>query len=78
MGWFVAYVGASVIARTGGGLGVFAVSALFASISFVAPLWILVFAVMGAALMGTLGLIAGCGLKNSTSWQRSRTLSSCP
>jgi ABC-2 type transport system permease protein len=32
---------------------------MFTSISFVAPLWILVFSVMGAALMGTLGLIAG-------------------
>ncbi len=27
--------------------------------SFVAPLWILVFAVLGAAMLGTLGLIAG-------------------
>ncbi|MBP7574488.1 MAG: ABC transporter permease [Rhodoferax sp.] len=59
MNWFVAYVGASVIRGLVVGLGVFAVSALFTSISFVAPLWILVFAVMGAALMGTLGLIAG-------------------
>jgi ABC-2 type transport system permease protein len=41
------------------GLGVIAISFLFTSLSFAAPLWILVFAVMGAALMGTLGLIAG-------------------
>jgi ABC-2 type transport system permease protein len=40
-------------------LGVFAVSALFTDVSFIAPLWILAFAVLGAALMGTLGLIAG-------------------
>ncbi len=59
MNWFVAYVGASVIRGLIVGLGVFAVSALFTQVSFVAPLWILVFAVMGAALMGTLGLIAG-------------------
>jgi ABC-2 type transport system permease protein len=59
MNWFVAYVGASVIRGLVVGLGVFAVSALFTDVSFVAPLWILVFAVMGAALMGTLGLIAG-------------------
>ena len=59
MNWYVAYVGASVIRGLVVGLGVFAVSALFTGISFVAPLWILVFAVMGAALMGTLGLIAG-------------------
>ena len=59
MNWFVAYVGASIIRGLVVGIGVFAVSALFTDISFVAPLWILVFAVMGAALMGTLGLIAG-------------------
>jgi ABC-2 type transport system permease protein len=59
MNWFVAYVGAAVIRGLIVGLGVFAVSALFADISFTAPLWIVVFAVMGAALMGTLGLIAG-------------------
>lgn len=59
MNWFVAYVGASVIRGLVVGVGVFAVSALFTEVSFVAPLWIVIFAVMGAALMGTLGLIAG-------------------
>lgn len=59
MNWFVAYVGAAVIRGLIVGLGVFAVSALFTDLSFVAPLWILIFGVMGAALMGTLGLIAG-------------------
>ena len=59
MNWFVAYVGAAVIRGLVVGVGVFAVSALFTDLSFVAPLWILTFAVMGAALMGTLGLIAG-------------------
>jgi len=59
MNWFVAYVGAAVIRGLIVGLGVFTVSALFTDLSFVAPLWILTFAVMGAALMGTLGLIAG-------------------
>lgn len=59
MNWFVAYVGASVIRGLVVGLGVFAVSAIFTDISFVAPLWIFTFAVLGAALMGTLGLIAG-------------------
>ena len=57
--WFVAYVGASVVRGLVVGLGVFVVSAPFTNIGFEAPLWILVFAVMGAALMGTLGLIAG-------------------
>jgi ABC-2 type transport system permease protein len=59
MNWFVAYVGASVVRGLVVGVGVFAVSALFTDVSFVAPLWIVIFAVMGAALMGTLGLIAG-------------------
>jgi ABC-2 type transport system permease protein len=59
MHWFIAYVGAAVIRGLVVGVGVFAVSALFTDTSFVAPLWIVVFSVMGAALMGTLGLIAG-------------------
>ena len=59
MNWFVAYVGAAVIRGLVVGLGVLLVSALFTSLSFVAPMWILAFGVMGAALMGTLGLIAG-------------------
>lgn len=59
MNWFVAYVGAAVIRGLVVGLCVFAISALFTDLSFVAPLWIIVFAVTGAGLMGTLGLIAG-------------------
>ncbi len=59
LNWYVAYVGASIVRGLAVGLGVFAVSAFFTSVSFVAPLWIVVFAVLGAALMGTLGLIAG-------------------
>ena len=59
MHWYVAYVGAAVIRGVVVGVGVFAVSAVFTNLSFEAPLWILVFGVMGAALMGTLGLIAG-------------------
>ena len=59
LNWFVAYVGAAVIRGLIVSIGVFAVSALFTDVSFVAPLWIVSFAVMGAALMGALGLIAG-------------------
>ncbi len=59
MNWYVAYVGAAVIRGLVVGLGVFAVAAFFTNLSFVAPAWIFVFAVTGAALMGTLGLIAG-------------------
>ena len=57
--WFVAYVGAAVVRGLIVGFGVFVVSAPFTGMSFVAPVWIVAFAVMGAALMGTLGLIAG-------------------
>ena len=57
--WFWAYVGSSVARGLAVGLGVFAVTAFFARPDFVAPLWILVFVVMGAAMLGALGIIAG-------------------
>jgi ABC-2 type transport system permease protein len=57
--WFVAYVGAAVIRGLVVGLGVFGVAVFFADFSFVAPLWIAVFAMLGAVLMGALGLVAG-------------------
>ena len=57
--WFVAYVGSSVVRGLVVGLGVFIVTLGFATPEFAAPLWIVVFAVLGAALLGTLGLIAG-------------------
>jgi ABC-2 type transport system permease protein len=57
--WFVAYVGSSIARGLCVGLGVFVVTALFTHLSFAAPLWILVFAFLGAAMMGSLGLIAG-------------------
>ncbi|MDE2416647.1 MAG: ABC transporter permease [Burkholderiales bacterium] len=57
--WFVAYVGSSIARGLVVGGGVFLVTAWFTHLSFVAPWWILVFAILGAALLGTLGLIAG-------------------
>jgi len=57
--WFVAYVGASVVRGLVVGLGVFAVSAFYADLSMVAPVWVIAFAVLGSALMGALGVIAG-------------------
>ncbi len=57
--WFVAYVGSSIARGLVVGSGVFLVTAWFADLSFVAPWWIAVFAILGAALLGTLGLIAG-------------------
>ena len=57
--WFVAYVGSSVVRGLAVGSGVMLATWWFAQPSLVAPLWIVVFAVMGAALLGALGLIAG-------------------
>jgi len=57
--WFVAYVGSSVVRGLVVGAGVLLAAFWLAPLSFVAPVWIIVFAVLGAALMGALGLIAG-------------------
>ena len=57
--WFFAYVGSSVARGLLVGASVFLVTAWFAAPGVVAPLWIVVFALLGAALLGTLGLIAG-------------------
>ena len=57
--WFVAYIGASVVRGLAVGLGVFLVTVWFAPPSLVEPWWILVFALLGAAMMGALGLVAG-------------------
>lgn len=58
-GWFFAYVGSSIVRGIAVGIGVFIVCLFFAVPGFVAPLWVLVFAFLGAAMLGTLGLIAG-------------------
>ena len=57
--WFFAYVGAAVVRGVVVGTGVFLVTVWFAPPSLVQPLWIIVFVLMGAALMGALGLVAG-------------------
>jgi ABC-2 type transport system permease protein len=54
-----AYVLASVVRGLVVGAGVFVVTVWFTHLSFVQPLWIIVFAVLGAAILGTMGLIAG-------------------
>ncbi len=56
---FGAYVLAAVVRGLAVGAGVFVITAWFAKLTFVAPLWILVFSVLGAAMLGTMGLIAG-------------------
>jgi ABC-2 type transport system permease protein len=57
--WYAAYVGASMLRGLMVGLGVFAVTVWFAPFQMAQPLWVLVFALLGAALLGSLGLIAG-------------------
>jgi ABC-2 type transport system permease protein len=57
--WFAAYVGASVVRGLAVGSGVFLVTLWFAPAHFVEPWWIVVFAVLGAGMLGGLGLIAG-------------------
>ena len=56
---FVAYVGASVLRGLMVGAGVLLVTVWFVPLTFVHPLWILVFALLGASMLGALGLIAG-------------------
>jgi ABC-2 type transport system permease protein len=57
--WFCAYVGSSVLRGLVVGSGVLLVTVWFAELTVVSPLWVLLFAILGAALLGTLGLIAG-------------------
>ena len=57
--WYVAYVGASMVRGLVVGAGVFAVTVWFGPPAFAEPGWIVVFATLGAAILGSLGLIAG-------------------
>ncbi|GAB5098940.1 ABC transporter permease [Caballeronia sp. LP006] len=56
---FFAYVLASVARGLCVGLGVFVVTIWFVPMSFSAPFYIIAFAILGSAILGTLGLIAG-------------------
>jgi ABC-2 type transport system permease protein len=57
--WFVAYVGSSIVRGVAVGAGVMLVTVWFGQIGLVHPLWIFTFAVLGGAVLGSLGLIAG-------------------
>lgn len=56
---FLAYVLAAVLRGLAVGLGILVVTVWFAQLTFVAPWWIVIFSVLGAAMLGTMGLIAG-------------------
>jgi ABC-2 type transport system permease protein len=57
--WFLAYTGAAVVRGLAVGAGVMLATAWFAPPGLAEPGWILAFALLGAAMMGALGLIAG-------------------
>ena len=57
--WFAAYVGASVVRGLVVGSGVLLVTVWFAPLRLAEPWWIVIFAALGAGMMGSLGLIAG-------------------
>jgi len=56
--FFAAYITASVVRGLVVGICVLAVSLAFVSLPLHAPLWALAFALVGAALLGSLGLVA--------------------
>lgn len=57
--WYFAYVGSSVLRGLAVGLGVYVCTAWMGEIQFAEPVWIFVFAVLGAGILGVLGLLAG-------------------
>jgi ABC-2 type transport system permease protein len=57
--FYAAYVLAAVFRGIVVGAGVLLITAWFAMPSFEYPLWIMVFALLGAAILGSMGLIAG-------------------
>ncbi len=57
--FFLAYAVAAMLRGLMVGFGVLVVTGWLAPLTFVAPGWILAFAILGGALMGSLGMIAG-------------------
>jgi len=57
--WYAAYVGASVVRGLAVGAGVLLVTVWFVPLRMAEPAWIIVFALLGAGLLGSLGLVAG-------------------
>ena len=57
--FFAAYMLASVVRGVMVGFGVFAITALFVPVPVQNPLWVAAFALLGSALLGALGIIAG-------------------
>ena len=56
---FAAYVAGAMVRGIAVGFGVLAVTVWFAHLSIMHPLWALAFALLGSAILGILGLLAG-------------------
>jgi ABC-2 type transport system permease protein len=57
--WFVAYVGSSMVRGLVVGVGVLLATVWFTDLTYAHPVWIVVFALLGTGLLGSLGVIAG-------------------
>ena len=57
--FFLAYMLAAIVRGLLVGLGVFVVTLLFVAVPLKYPLWVLLFALLGSGILGTMGIIAG-------------------
>jgi len=57
--FYAAYVIASILRGVMVGMGVWAVSLIFVTVPVTQPLWALVFTLMGGAILGSMGVLAG-------------------
>ncbi len=57
--WFIAYMGSSVLRGVVVGAGVLLAAHFFTLMPFTKPLWILAFALLGAGILASLGIVAG-------------------
>jgi len=57
--FYVAFIAASIVRGVAVGLGILIVGLVFFDLRFDQPFWIIVFAVLSAAMMGGLGMLAG-------------------
>lgn len=59
LGFYLAFLAASIIRGLVVGLGIFLVALIFIDLPVRHPGWILIFSLLGSGLMGTFGIIAG-------------------
>ncbi len=57
--WFAAYVGAAMVRAIAVGTGVMLATVWFAPLPMAEPWWAVIFVLLGAGILGALGLIAG-------------------